>query len=150
MRPDRERASDLGVSIQTIAATPNVLVGGEPVSKYKESDEQYDVWLRAEQRIRDDRESDRPPDGALDRSAGLVRALAASSSLEHAPGPNTIDRFGRQRQVVVSANLEGNAAGRRASANSCRACRIAGPAAGLPLRVHRPGQDAGGVERQLR
>ena len=31
-------------------STTNVLVGGEPVSKYKEQDEQYDVWLRAERR----------------------------------------------------------------------------------------------------
>ncbi len=43
---DRERASDLGIPIQEIASTLNVLVGGEPVTKYKELDEQYDVWLR--------------------------------------------------------------------------------------------------------
>ncbi len=43
---DRERASDLGIPVQAIATTLNVLVGGEPVSKYKETDEQYDVWLR--------------------------------------------------------------------------------------------------------
>ena len=42
---DRERASDLGIPVQVIATTLNVMVGGEPVSKYKETDEQYDVWL---------------------------------------------------------------------------------------------------------
>ena len=52
--PDRERASELGVSIEDLAITANVLVGGEPVSKYKELDEQYDVWLRAEERYRMD------------------------------------------------------------------------------------------------
>src|SRR5262249_53584948 len=57
VRPDRERLSDLGVSIQSVASTANVLVGGEPVSKYKERDEQYDVWLRAERSGRDDREA---------------------------------------------------------------------------------------------
>ena len=50
---DRERASDLGISVQTIASMLNVLVGGEPVTKYKEIDEQYDVWLRAELPFRD-------------------------------------------------------------------------------------------------
>ena len=30
--PDRERMSDLGVSLQTVAATANVLVGGEPIT----------------------------------------------------------------------------------------------------------------------
>ena len=39
--------------MQTIASTLNVLVGGEPVTKYKEFDEQYDVWLRAELPFRD-------------------------------------------------------------------------------------------------
>jgi HAE1 family hydrophobic/amphiphilic exporter-1 len=43
----------LGVSVQTVASTFGILVGGEPVSKYKEGDEQYDVWLRAEQSFRD-------------------------------------------------------------------------------------------------
>src|SRR5262249_26533351 len=57
IRRERERASVLGVSIQARAATANVLVGGEPVSKYKERDEQYDVWLRAELAGRDDREA---------------------------------------------------------------------------------------------
>ena len=32
----------------------NILVGGEPVTKYKENDEQYDVWLRADQKLRND------------------------------------------------------------------------------------------------
>ena len=33
---DRERASDLGIPVETIADTLKVLVGGEPVSRYKE------------------------------------------------------------------------------------------------------------------
>ena len=103
---DRERASDLGIPVQTIASTLNVLVGGEPVTKYKEFDEQYDVWLRADLPFRD-----RPE--AIGRlmipspKAGLVQ-LSSLATLEPAKGPATIDRFGMQRQVVVTANLEGN------------------------------------------
>ncbi len=105
--PDRERLSDLGVSLASVAATTNVLVGGETVSKYKEVDEQYDVWLRADLAGRSDREaiarmavpSTAAPDGVV-RLGSVVR-------LEEALGPNTIDRFGRQRQVVISANLQG-------------------------------------------
>ncbi|MCE9528400.1 MAG: efflux RND transporter permease subunit [Planctomycetales bacterium] len=107
IRPDRERASDLGVSIQSISSTANILVGGEPVSKYKEFDEQYDVWLRADWPFRNNPDevarlavpSNKP-------EVGSVR-LASVARLEEAQGPNTIDRFGRQRQVVISANLEG-------------------------------------------
>ncbi len=103
---DRERASDVGIPAQTIAATLNVLVGGEPVSTYKEGDEQYDVWLRADVPFRDRPES-------ISRlmvpsqKAGLVQ-LGGLASLQSAEGPNTINRFGMQRQVVISSNLEVN------------------------------------------
>jgi HAE1 family hydrophobic/amphiphilic exporter-1 len=100
---DRERASDLGLPVATIASTLNVLVGGEPVSKFKEFDEQYDVWLRADLRFRDSRT-------AISRlmvrspKAGLVE-LSSLAGLAEEEGPATIDRFSMQRQVVITANL---------------------------------------------
>ncbi|MBX3411929.1 MAG: efflux RND transporter permease subunit [Pirellulales bacterium] len=106
---DREKASDLGVPIETIAATLQVLVGGQIVSKYKEDDEQYDVWLRADLPYRRSRESI----GAMtlpSPKVGLVE-LANLAKLVPAQGPSTIDRFGRRRQVVVVANLQGLALG---------------------------------------
>jgi len=109
VRIDRERASDLGVSVQTLAATLGLLVGGEPVSKYKEQDEQYDVWLRAEGAYRDDPEAI----AALtvpSPKVGLVR-VANLAQLEPALGPTAIDRYGRQRQIVIVANLRGIALG---------------------------------------
>lgn len=101
---DRERASDLGIPVQTVASMLNILVGGEPITKYKELDEQYDVWMRAEAKFRD------RPD-AIGRltipspKAGLVQ-LSSLATLEPARGPATIDRFGMMRQVVITANLE--------------------------------------------
>lgn len=107
IRPDRERASELGVTVQSLASTMNVLVGGEPVTKYKEFDEQYDVWLRAEQLARTDQSSlGRLAVPSRKEGVGVVR-LANVAKFETAEGPNTIDRFSRQRQVVISANLEG-------------------------------------------
>jgi hydrophobic/amphiphilic exporter-1 (mainly G- bacteria), HAE1 family len=103
VQPNRERASDLGIPIQTLAATLNVLVGGEPVSKYKEGEEQYDVWLRADLPFRKSRETIeqlRIPSPKV----GLVE-LGNVARLVPAQGPSTIDRFARQRQVVVTANL---------------------------------------------
>lgn len=111
IRPNRERASDLGVSIGAISATANILVGGEPVSKYKEQDEQYDVWLRAERKSRNDRETiARLVVPSSKPGLGVVR-LGNVARFEDAQGPNTIDRFRRQRQVVISANLESQALG---------------------------------------
>ena len=103
---DRERASDLGISIQTIASTLNVLVGGEPVTKYKEMDEQYDVWLRADLPYPRSARRDQPVDGPV-AERRLVQ-LSSLATLVPDKGPATIDRFGMMRQVVVTANLEGN------------------------------------------
>lgn len=107
IRPDRERLSDLGVSLQSASSTINVLVGGQPVSKYKERDEQYDVWLRAEPSARADRAAIARMGVPSSKAANGVVELGSVSRFEDAVGPNTIDRFSRQRQVVVSANLSG-------------------------------------------
>jgi HAE1 family hydrophobic/amphiphilic exporter-1 len=106
---DRERASDLGIPVQTLAATLGILVGGEPVGKYKEFDEQYDVWLRADRSFRDDPAS---IDSLTVPSPGLgLVQLSNVARLEPALGPTSIDRYGRQRQIVVLGNLKGVALG---------------------------------------
>ncbi len=109
--PNRERASELGVSVQAISATTNVLVGGFPVSTYKEADQQYDVWLRADLGFRDDpADISRLTVPSSKPGIGVVE-LGNVADFEEAQGPSTIERFSRQRQVVVSANLEGKALG---------------------------------------
>jgi HAE1 family hydrophobic/amphiphilic exporter-1 len=105
---NRERASDLGVNIQTIASTLRTLVGGQIVSDFKDNQlgELYDVWLRAEGVDRDDK-------AAVGRlkipstRAGLVE-LSNLSRLEENRGPSQIDHFGRQRKVTIIANLAGS------------------------------------------
>ena len=78
-------------------------VAGQPISKYKESDEQYDIWLRAEagRRRTPDDVGDltvRAHGGALVRLRNLVR-------LREDLGPAEIDRVDRQRSVTIVANL---------------------------------------------
>ncbi len=106
---DRKKAADLGIRVEDIAATLRTLVGGEPVTKYKEADEQYDVWLRASLPNRDDPQAVynlavARPNGELVRLSNLV-------TLEEARGPAQIDRHSRQRKVTIVANLEGLALG---------------------------------------
>jgi HAE1 family hydrophobic/amphiphilic exporter-1 len=106
---DREAASDLGVPVGTVADTLRVLVGGLPVSKFREGDEQYDVWLRAEAR-------DRATIQSLYQltlpspSVGLVK-LASLARLVDERGPTEIERLGRERIVTVLGNPEGIALG---------------------------------------
>lgn len=101
---DRDRASDLGIPVQTISSTLNVLVGGQIVSKYEEGSEQYDVWLRADKSFRDNPQH-------IDSitipspTAGLVQ-LTSLATLEEARGPSQIDRLNRQRTVTVRAHPE--------------------------------------------
>jgi len=53
VRINRDRAADQKVDVRGIATVLGLLVGGEPVTKYKEGSEQYDVWLRADLKSRD-------------------------------------------------------------------------------------------------
>ena len=100
---DRERASALGLRVEEIAQTLSLLVGGEPVSKYKEEDEQYDVWLRAEPAQRSD-----PADlyalTVWSPAAQLVK-IYSLVNLEEALGPAQIERENRERKVGFFANL---------------------------------------------
>lgn len=102
---DRDRASDLGISVQSISDTLRVLVGGQIASQYKEGTEHYDVWLRADKEFRATPQN-------LDMitipspRAGLVR-LTSLADLQESRGPSQIDRYNRQRSVTVLANLEG-------------------------------------------
>src|SRR5581483_1916496 len=103
VRTDRDRAADQGLSVQGIATALQVLVGGEPVSKFKEGDEQYDVWLRADLPSRDRQEAVfglTVP--AADGRLVELRNVAAPYSER---GPATIERYARQRQVTVQSNL---------------------------------------------
>src|SRR5262249_14603572 len=91
--------------VQTIATTLNVLVGGQPVSRYKEGTELYDVWLRADKPFRAN------PDSLSTLTipspmTGLVQ-LASVARLTEARGPSQIDRFNRQRTVTLLGNPDG-------------------------------------------
>ncbi len=112
---DREKASQMGVRVVDVANTLRVLVGGEIISNYKESDDQYDVWLRANARDRSTQEAleqmmlrtPTPAAGAPTPDSQLVQ-LANFVRLEEARGPNQIDRFQRQRKVTIGGNLAGS------------------------------------------
>ena len=101
---DREAASDLGLPVGTVADSLRILVGGMAVSKFRDGDEQYDVWLRAEQTdrasIKDLYELSLPSP-----TAGLVR-VSSLAKLVDERGPTEIERLGRQRIVTVLGNPE--------------------------------------------
>ena len=137
---DREAASDLGVPVGTIADTLRVLVGGLPVSKFREGDEQYDVWLRADSGKRSTSQ-DLYQITFPSPAVGLVK-LASLAKLNEDRGPTEIERLSRERIVTVRGQPRRNRAGRGDHASRAD---LEGdePAAPVFLRLHRPGQDAG-------
>lgn len=106
---DRDKASQFGLQVDDVASTLRVLVGGVMVGTYREADDQYDVWLRADPQDRTTQEAleeitlRTTPAAATGRSE-LVQ-LANFVKLTEARGPNQIDRFQRQRKVTIVANL---------------------------------------------
>jgi HAE1 family hydrophobic/amphiphilic exporter-1 len=101
---DRARAADLGVSIDSLASSLRSLVGGEEVGQYKDGDDQFTVKLRLDQQFRND------PAGmgmllVPSSTQGVVRVSdVAQLVMDH--GPAAIDRYNRQRQISLNANLD--------------------------------------------
>lgn len=103
VRIDRAKAADLGVRVQDIAASLNVLVGGLKASSYYEGGEEYEVHVRAQ-------EADRmTAEGILQMEVpstlGAPVALRDVVSIEEGVGPAIVNRLNRRRQVLVLANM---------------------------------------------
>ena len=103
VRVDRAKAADLGVRVQDIASTLNVLVGGQKVTDYYEGGEQYEVHVRADDFYR--RDISGIGQAALPSASGRVVAVRDVVSLQEGTGPALINRISRQRQVMVLANV---------------------------------------------
>ena len=102
VRIDRDKAADLGVRVQEIASTLNVLVGGLKITDYYEGGEQYEVHVRAEHEYR------RDPQGIaqaqVPSQSGTVQ-LRDVVNMSGGAGPASINRISRQRQVMLTANM---------------------------------------------
>ncbi len=101
---DRQKAADLGVSVQDIAQSLRLLVGGDQISTYNEGGEQYEVHIRATEGFRTDARSINRLNVPSTRlgSIGLDNIV----KLQEATGPTQIERSGRQRQVTLTCNLK--------------------------------------------
>jgi HAE1 family hydrophobic/amphiphilic exporter-1 len=100
---DRQKASDLGVKVDAVAAALRTMVGGEKAGFYREAGEQYDVRLRLKEEFRTDaavlaRLTVPAANGALVKLAN-VTTLGAGMS------PGQIERYGQERSITVISNL---------------------------------------------
>lgn len=105
--PDRDRAALAGVSIEDLAQTVNVLVGGVREGTWEDRGRRYDVRIRlvSDQRSRE-RDLDllrvRARDGTLVPLSSLVRIRTTQSLF-------AITRRTRERAITVTANVAAGA-----------------------------------------
>ncbi len=100
---DRNKASDIGVEIQEISTTILQMIGGQSVSKFKDTEraKRYDVRIRL---IRDQRMNPQDISQISIRTprGGLIK-LAQVIKVEEGVGPNLINRRDRQRSSTIYA-----------------------------------------------
>ena len=103
VRIDRDRASDLGVSVREIARTLQILFGGLELTTFKLGGETYDV---IGQLSRGERSNPRDLYGVYVRGAtGSLVPLASVVSVEETVAPRGLPHFDRFRSATVSAYL---------------------------------------------
>ena len=100
---DRNRAAALGVSIEDVSRTMQILFGGLDLSRIKLEGKEYEVIAQLERKSRQT-----PQD--LDRlyvrnSRGDLIQLSAIVSYESGAAPNSIEHYNRLRSTTISASL---------------------------------------------
>lgn len=103
MDVDRERAADMGVSVDAIARTVETLLGGRTVTRYKQGGEQYDVVVQT-----DSAQRSAPDD--IDRlfvrgRGDAMIPLASLVKVSEVVVPRELNHFGQRRSASITANL---------------------------------------------
>jgi hydrophobic/amphiphilic exporter-1 (mainly G- bacteria), HAE1 family len=104
VRIDRDKSADLGVRVQDLAATLNVLVGGQQATSYYEGGEEYEVHVRADESWR--RNVAGISQIEVPSTSGRVVKLSDLVVMKEGTGPAVINRYNRSRMVMVLANMQ--------------------------------------------
>ncbi|MDZ4100348.1 MAG: efflux RND transporter permease subunit [Hydrogenophaga sp.] len=103
MDVDRERAADMGVTVDAIARTVETMLGGRTVTRYKRDGEQYDVVVQTES---SDRSTPEDIDRLFVRGRGdAMIPLASLVTTREVVVPRELNHFGQRRSASITANL---------------------------------------------
>ncbi|MGC9503178.1 efflux RND transporter permease subunit [Baaleninema sp.] len=108
IKPDVERAADLGVSVQSIARTANLATLGDieaNLAKFDLPDRQIPIRVQIAEPYRHDLDTLRTLE--IPTQSGSLVPLSSVAQITLGSGPAQIDRFDRSRQVAIEANLQG-------------------------------------------
>jgi len=104
VRIDRERASDLGVSVRDAATTLQILVGGRDLSTFKRKGDIYDVMVQLEQA---ERASPRDLLGLYAHGrGGQLIPLASFIHVRAGTAPRALPHFDRLRASTITASVK--------------------------------------------
>ncbi len=100
---NREKAADMGVSVEVIAKALETMLGGRQVTRYKRDAEQYDVIVQTEPRGRTTPED---IDAINVRGRGdTMIPLSALVTIKESVSPRELNHFGQRRSVSITAGL---------------------------------------------
>jgi len=103
---DRDRAGDLGVTVETIGRTLETMLGSRRVTTFIDAGEEYDVILEGE---RDEQRTPTDVENIYVRSDSSGRLIPLSNLVrlvEYADSP-TLSRYNRVRAITIEADVEG-------------------------------------------
>ena len=103
MEVDRQRAADMGVSVDAVARTVESMLGGRVVTRYKRDAEQYDVIVQTSATGRTTPED---IEKIFVRGRGdTMVPLSSLIKVREAVSPRELNHFNQRRSVTLSANL---------------------------------------------
>ncbi len=100
---DREKASALGIQIETIGRTLETLLGGRQVTRFKRDGKQYDVIVKLE-----DKDRRQPSDLTsiyVRGASGSITQLSNLVSVRETVAPKELNHYNRLRAAIISANI---------------------------------------------
>jgi multidrug efflux pump len=100
---DREKATDVGVSVDVVARAIETMLGGRNVTRYKRDAEQYDVIVQTQ---RSGRTTPEDIDSIYVRGRGeAMIPLSALVKVRESVSPRELNHFGQRRSATITANL---------------------------------------------
>jgi len=108
---DRDKASDLGVNPYMIASSVRAMVDGYVATQYQEGDEQFDVRVRLKKddRMKVENLYDLTVKSTKNYSDGspIIVPISDIAKIDQGVGPSQINRYARQKEIRVDANITG-------------------------------------------
>ncbi|MFN5348650.1 MAG: efflux RND transporter permease subunit [Polaromonas sp.] len=100
---DRDKAADLGVSVEVVARAVETMLGGRQVTRYKREGDQFDVIVQTAATGRD------TPDDVekifvRGRNEAMI-PLASLVKVRESVAPRELNHFSQRRSVSITANL---------------------------------------------